>query len=82
MRTIKNVLISIPPAGKYIRWVYRVVECEVGQHGYLNERAVRVIAESRPLYRPTTKSGRGVGPETKQRFDRIAQDALLAALGV
>lgn len=81
-RTIKTILVSIPAVKGYNRSVYRVVECRVDQSGYLNERGVRVIWQSSPLYRPKTKSGRGQGPEAFRQAKEIAARELLVALGV
>lgn len=81
-RTIKTVLISRPSIRGYSRWEYRVVECQVGQRGYANERGVKILWRSQNLYRPTTKSGRGQGPEALEMAERIAQEKLAEALGL
>lgn len=81
-RTIKTVLISRPSIQGYSRWEYRVVECEVGQNGYMNERGVKILWRSQDLYRPKTKSGRGKGPEARETAKRIAQEKLAEALGL
>jgi hypothetical protein len=81
-RTIQVVLISAGSKRGYPYWVYRVVECRVGQRGWRSERGVEVLWESGILYRPTTVSGRGVGPETAARARRIAEKLLLERLGV
>jgi len=81
-RTIKTVLVSRPAVKGYSRWEYRVVECEIGQNGYLNERGVKVLWRSADLYRPKTKSGRGKGPESRAYAERIRQDELNKVMGL
>lgn len=81
-RTIKVVKISIPSVKGYSRWVYRVVECLASQNGYLNERGVKLLWESPDLYRPTTRSGRGKGPESLANAKKFAEEKLREVLGV
>jgi hypothetical protein len=81
-RTIKTVLVSIGSKRGYSRWQYRVVECRADQRGHLSERGVRVLWRSSPLYRPSTKSGRGKGPETRKTAEMVRQQELAKALGI
>ena len=75
-RTIKVVLVATGSKRGYSYSAWRVVECRIDQRGYRSERGVRVIWESQDLYRPTTKSGRGQGPEAERRAREIAKAEL------
>jgi hypothetical protein len=79
-RTVKVVLISYRSRGGYNRWVWRAVECEVGQSGYRSERGVKVLYESQPLYRPN--ACRGQGPEAEQHANEVACDHAAKVLGL
>lgn len=81
-RTIKCVVVSAGSVKGYPYSRVRVVECRVDQRGYRNERGVKVLRESGRLYRPLTKSGRGIGPETIAEYRRDAATRLAKVLGV
>jgi len=75
-RTIKSVVVSAGSKKGYPFSVARIVECRVDQRGHKTEKGVRVLYESEPLYRPTTRSGRGKGPETIRRYKELAREEL------
>lgn len=81
-RTTKCVVVSAGSVKGYPYSVARVVECRADQRGYKNERGVKILKESGRLYRPKTKSGRGIGPETIRSYNEWAEQALRAVLGV
>lgn len=45
-KVVKRHDTSVPNAYKYQRWIYRVVECEPEQHGWLSERGVVLVWQS------------------------------------
>jgi hypothetical protein len=80
-RTIKTVLVSVPSVKGYSRSVYRVVECGVDQRGHRTEKGVKVLWESRPLYRPLAGPC-SHGYAAKQRAEYVRCTALAQQLDV
>lgn len=76
-RTIKTVLVSVPSVKGYSRHVLRVVDCLTTQNGHRNERGVKVLWESRPMYRPNAKLPRSQAYQNRQRAEKVREQAIL-----